>query len=285
MNSRYHKYENEWKIVSNNYSEEARAYKDKYLEIEEEFGIWFVVSVFRLKNDMYAIFVAYDKTSVVTYVDKENVYKIKEEIKKDLEENYKKYGKVNDTFLSYFNKKYNMVEMPEDFFEEIDVKKIENSEIECNSNTKKNKIMFSIMSITIISLFLFSCLISGISLEILARVLLYSLKEWYTIILILIYVLCFLRIKNFELLIKGDKIIYKNIFGIKKEYNLSEIRYYKIITTSDYRDSEGYDVSGSMTILLHLNQKRIWLSNYDSNINELLNYLEDNEIKKEIIKF
>ncbi len=65
------------------------------------------------------------------------------------------------------------------------------------------------------------------------------------LLLISVQVIWFLRIKNFELLIKGNKILHKNIFGIKK---------------------------------------RIWLFSGDSNLYELLNYLSNNTFIIQILK-
>lgn len=293
-NKNAHKYNEEWRTNLDEHSIQSRIYTDKYIESKEEYNDIQVI-VFRLENGTYVIFVDYyNVITGVTYVTKDDVYKVKEEIKKDLKEKDK--GRINSdsSFINYFIKKYDIKEVPPHFFEtnyEIDEQdandcKLNDKEIKCSSNTKNNKIAFLIPILSIISLSLFSNIITNIYLdkEFTITTLFCFIKNFdmNTILLLLIimvlYVIWFLRIKNFELLIKGEKIIYKNLLGIKQEYNFSEIKYYKKIISTEYYDSDRVKKSGSITILLRLNKKRIWLFGGDSNLFELLNYLNDKKI-------
>lgn len=111
----------------------------------------------------------------------------------------------------------------------------------------------------------------------------YDVYTILSLLIILGLVIWFFRIKNFELSIKNNTIFHKNIFGIKKEYNVSEIKYYKEISIGEYYNSKGNKISGSISIMLRLNKKRIWLFSGDSNLNELLNYLDNNITSKKTI--
>lgn len=259
------KNELKWEIISTNYSDEARKFKNKYQEIVEEYGNEIIIGVYKLQYDMYAIFIDYYKNiSGVIYVPKEDVYKIKEEIKIELENNYVKSDNGNKEFSKYFNEKYNVREIPEDFFDE-DYENKENEfktkEIRCVFN---NKGMIFALSIISLCLVIYNFL-EGASINFIIIVL-----------IILLYIVFLLRIRNFELLVKDTKITYKNLFGKKTEYYLDNVKKYKIFEFSyGYKDLYYYKI-----LLLYLNEKRIWLFDLDSDFEELIDYLEYNKIKQ-----
>lgn len=252
------KMEHEWEIISDDYSEHARIFKNKYMEIEEEYGNEIILSVYKLQNDMYGIFVDYkDNISGIIYVTKDDVYKIKEDIKKELESEYKKGNKNNNEFSNYFNNKYNVKEVPLDFFDEDYENEKTNfyvKEICCVSNNVRMIFSFSLILIALIGYNFFAGEIINIILMILS---------------IIIYIVLLLRIINFELLIKNKKIYYRNLFRREIEYNLSDIKFYKI-----------FEVGNGKILSLFLDKKMIWIFEFDSDFEKILDYLKHNKIKK-----
>ena len=252
------KMEHEWETISDDYSERARIFKNKYMEIEEEYGNEIILSVYKLQNDMYGIFVYYnDNISGIIYVTKDDVYKIKEDIKKELESEYKKGNKNSNEFSNYFNNKYNVKEVPVDFFDE-DYESEKNDfyvkEICCVSNNNRMIFSFSLILIAFIGLNFFAGEIINIILMILS---------------IIIYIVLLLRIINFELLIENKKIFYRNLFRKEFEYNLRDIKFYKI-----------FEVGNGKILSLFLDKKMIWISEFDSDFEVVLDYLKHNKIKK-----
>ncbi len=178
-------------------------------------------------------------------------------------------------------------------------------EIKCTANTKDNKKLFYFVLLCILILKIFSYVLfvlnstKAFSIETLFYFLkldlesilfpeyigdlLYSFIALLSLILLLV---TYLRIKNFELIIKNNKIIYKNIFGIKKEYSFSEITNYRIIRVKEYYDSKRIKRNGGITIILYLSKKRISLVQSDTNLLELLSFLNDNKIEqKKMLRF
>ena len=232
------KMEHEWETISDDYSERARIFKNKYMEIEEEYGNEIILSVYKLQNDMYGIFVYYnDNISGIIYVTKDDVYKIKEDIKKELESEYKKGNKNSNEFSNYFNNKYNVKEVPVDFFDE-DYESEKNDfyvkEICCVSNNNRMIFSFSLILIAFIGLNFFAG-----------------------------------EIINFELLIENKKIFYRNLFRKEFEYNLRDIKFYKI-----------FEVGNGKILSLFLDKKMIWIFELDSDFEVVLDYLKHNKIKK-----
>lgn len=230
--------EHEWETISDDYSERARIFKNKYMEIEEEYGNEIILSVYKLQNDMYGIFVYYnDNISGIIYVTKDDVYKIKEDIKKELESEYKKGNKNSNEFSNYFNNKYNVKEVPVDFFDE-DYESEKNDfyvkEICCVSNNNRMIFSFSLILIAFIGLNFFAG-----------------------------------EIINFELLIENKKIFYRNLFRKEFEYNLRDIKFYKI-----------FEVGNGKILSLFLDKKMIWIFELDSDFEVVLDYLKHNKIKK-----
>lgn len=250
--------ENEWEIISADYSKLARTYKNKILEVEK-YGNEINLSVYKLQNGMYGIFVDYkDNISGIIYVTKDEVYRIKEEIKKELENEYRKENKNSNEFSNYFNNKYNVQEIPLDFLDkcsENDETDLNIKKICCVSNNARIIFWLSLVLVAFIAL----NFLAGEAINIILMIL-----------LIIIYIVLLLRIINFELLIENKKIFYRNLFRREFEYSLSDVKFYKIF-------NEG---TNSRILSLFLNKKIIWLFEFDSAFEQVIDYLKDNKIKK-----
>ena len=73
----------EWKNVTDTFSEEQRHYNGKYLEIDEVYNDEVEVSVFSADDEPYEIYFSYDKYYGIVYAEKEKVYEIRDEMKRD----------------------------------------------------------------------------------------------------------------------------------------------------------------------------------------------------------
>lgn len=110
----------EWKNVTDTFSEEQRRYNSKYLEIDEVYDDVVEVSVFSAVDEPYEIYFTYDIFFGIVYAEKENVYEIRDEMKRELQAEYEKHKKVTDEFINKFSEKYGVC-MPEDIFLNFDL--------------------------------------------------------------------------------------------------------------------------------------------------------------------
>lgn len=58
----------------------------------------------------------------IVYVDEKEAYEIREQIKKDIEEEYEKNGEPSDDFINEFGEKYNIC-IPDDLYFNFDFEK------------------------------------------------------------------------------------------------------------------------------------------------------------------
>ena len=109
----------EWKNVTDAFTEEERHYNGKYLEIDEVYDDEVEVSVFSSTDEPYEIYFSYDIFYGIVYVEKENVYKVRDEMKRELQAEYEKNKKVTNEFINEFSEKYD-VSMPGDILFNFD---------------------------------------------------------------------------------------------------------------------------------------------------------------------
>ena len=110
----------EWKNVTDTFSEEERHYNGKYLEIDEVYDDVVEVSVFSALDEPYEIYFNYDIFFGIVYAEIENVYEIRDEMKRELQAEYEKHKNVTDEFINMFSEKYG-VSMPGDIFSNFDL--------------------------------------------------------------------------------------------------------------------------------------------------------------------
>ena len=105
----------EWKNVTDTFSEEQRYYNGKYLEIDEVYNDEVEVSVFSADDEPYEIYFNYDIFYGIVYAEKEKVYEIRDEMKRELQSEYDRNKKVTDEFIRKFTEKYDVC-MPNDIY-------------------------------------------------------------------------------------------------------------------------------------------------------------------------
>ena len=105
----------EWKNVTEHFTEEERHYNEKYLEIDEVYDDVVEVSLFSSKDDIYEIYISFGIMCGIIYVEKENAYNLREEIKEVLAKEYRANKKPTDKFIEKFSNKYE-ISIPNDLF-------------------------------------------------------------------------------------------------------------------------------------------------------------------------
>lgn len=71
------------------------------------------VGVFSATDEPYEIYFSYDIFYGIVYAEKEKVYEVRNEMKRELQAEYEKNKKVTNEFISKFSEKYD-VSMPGD---------------------------------------------------------------------------------------------------------------------------------------------------------------------------
>lgn len=102
-----------WENVTELFSEEERHYKNTYMEINEVYDEVVEVSLFSSKEEPYEIYFSYGIFYGVIYVDAENSYLKREEIKNELAQEYQNHKEPTDEFINSFSKKHKVC-MPND---------------------------------------------------------------------------------------------------------------------------------------------------------------------------
>lgn len=102
----------QWRDVTDTFSEERRYYRDTYMEICEVLDEKLEVSLFSAEEEPYEIYFSFGIMFGVVYADKESAYEKREQMKADLEQEYKKNKEPSDEFMDSFGKKYE-VHLPE----------------------------------------------------------------------------------------------------------------------------------------------------------------------------
>lgn len=110
----------DWKNVTGYFSEEQRHYNGKYLEINEVYDDAVEVSVFSAIAEPYEIYFSYDIFYGIVYAEKENVYEIRDEMKRELQAEYEKNKNATNEFINKFVEKYGVC-MPNDIFFNFDL--------------------------------------------------------------------------------------------------------------------------------------------------------------------
>jgi hypothetical protein len=111
---------NKWVDVTSSFSEESRHYKDLYMEINEVYDGVVEVSLFSCEEGSYEIYFSYGRFYGIIYVDEINAHEKRDEIKKELETEYRKNKKVTDAFINDFAVKHD-VQMPSDILFDFDL--------------------------------------------------------------------------------------------------------------------------------------------------------------------
>lgn len=104
-----------WEDVTNNFSEEERHYSNTYMEINEVYDGEVEVSLFSSKVGPFEIYFSYDIFYGIIYVEAEKAVAKREEIKKELVQEYQKHKKVTDEFIKLFYEKHEVC-LPNDIF-------------------------------------------------------------------------------------------------------------------------------------------------------------------------
>lgn len=106
---------NQWVNVTDTFSELRRHYKNTYLEICEVLDETVEISLFSSVADKYEIYFTFGIMYGIVYVEKENAYEKREQMKSDLEKEYCKNKEPSDGFIDNFTKKYDVC-LPSDIF-------------------------------------------------------------------------------------------------------------------------------------------------------------------------
>jgi hypothetical protein len=111
---------NKWVDVTNTFSEEARYYKNLYMEINEVYDDFIELSLFSSTESDYEIYFSYDIFYGIIYVNATTAHEKREEIKNELEVEYNKNKKVTNDFINDFGAKYD-VQLPNDILFDFDI--------------------------------------------------------------------------------------------------------------------------------------------------------------------
>jgi len=102
-----------WEDVTDTFSERARHYNGKYLEICEVYDDKVEVSLFSSPDDLYEIYLSIGIFYGIVYVDKEEATTLRQAMKKELVEEYKVDKGPSDNFINTFGEKYKVC-LPDD---------------------------------------------------------------------------------------------------------------------------------------------------------------------------
>ena len=107
-----------WIDKTNTFSK--RQWKDKYLEVCEVLDDKIECNLYSCEDiNNYEIYVSYGVMYGIVYVHKDDAEKIRESIKNEIYEDYRKNGynddMPTDKFINNFHKKYN-IQIPNDIF-------------------------------------------------------------------------------------------------------------------------------------------------------------------------
>lgn len=108
-----------WIDVTADFSKDERRYKDMYLEIDEVYDNTVEVSLFSRAEGDYEIFFTFDILHGVVYTDKIHAHAKREEMKRELEDEYKKHKEPTSDFINAFCEKHE-VALPADIFFDFD---------------------------------------------------------------------------------------------------------------------------------------------------------------------
>ena len=104
-----------WRDVTETFSEDQRYYKDTYLEIDEVYNEEVEVSLFSTQEGPYEIYVSYGIMYGIIYVDADEAEGKREEVKKELAEEYEKHKEPTGDFINSFCERHKVC-LPNDIF-------------------------------------------------------------------------------------------------------------------------------------------------------------------------
>lgn len=106
---------NQWKNVTGFFSEEDRYYKNKYMEISEVYDEKIEVSSFSSEEDQWEVYFSFGIMYGIIYTDPEQAYVKREEVKKELAQEYQLHKEPTSEFIKAFCEKHE-VSLPADIF-------------------------------------------------------------------------------------------------------------------------------------------------------------------------
>ena len=98
----------QWVNVTNTFAESQRHYKNTYLEICEVLDESVEVSLFSSADNSYEIYFSFGIMYGTVYAKEEDVYEKREQMKTDLEQEYRKNNEPSKEFINSFVKQYNV---------------------------------------------------------------------------------------------------------------------------------------------------------------------------------
>lgn len=107
-----------WENVTNTFSESQRHYKNTYLEICEVFDEVMEISLFSAIDQPYEIYFSFGIMCGIVHLEKENAYETREQMKLELEQEYRKNKEPSSEFISSFTKKYDVCLPSDTLFDE-----------------------------------------------------------------------------------------------------------------------------------------------------------------------
>lgn len=104
-----------WRDVTETFSEESRHYKDTYLEIDEVYNEEVEVSLFSTQEGSYEIYLSYGRLYGIIYVEADEADAKREEVKRELAQEYEKHKEPTGEFINSFCEKHQVC-LPNDIF-------------------------------------------------------------------------------------------------------------------------------------------------------------------------
>lgn len=104
-----------WRNVTKTFSEKARHYKDTYLEIDEVYNEEVEDSLFSSQEGPYEIYISYGSLYGIIYTEANETDAKREEVKRELAQEYEKHKEPTDEFIDLFCEKH-QVSLPNDIF-------------------------------------------------------------------------------------------------------------------------------------------------------------------------
>jgi hypothetical protein len=102
-----------WVDVTDSFSEENRHYKNLYMEVNEVYDDVVEVSLFSCIEGVFEIYFSYDIFYGIIYADAKTAHKKRDEIKKELEMDYRENKQPSSDFINSFAAKHK-VQFPND---------------------------------------------------------------------------------------------------------------------------------------------------------------------------
>ena len=98
----------QWTNVTDHFSESQRHYKNTYLEICEVLGEELEISLFSSQSDPYEIYFSFGIMYGIVYANQGDAYEKREQMKRELEQEYQVNKEPSDEFINAFCQKYDV---------------------------------------------------------------------------------------------------------------------------------------------------------------------------------